>query len=212
MPKKSVDLAGKTRGAERKPRLVPSAPKGLPVVYQLKIVLKDVKPAIWRRFQVAGDISFARLSSIIQIVMGWQDAHLHEFSIGRLCIGVPDPDEPPLGPELTDEETVRLNEVIKDEKVKFAYDYDFGDGWRHELTVEKVLPWEKGAGPPCCLAGKRCCPPEDCGGPWGYKDLLKAIGDPAHPEHGEIMDWLGGDFDPEEFDLESINQALGVLG
>ncbi|MFH1035822.1 MAG: plasmid pRiA4b ORF-3 family protein [Pseudomonadota bacterium] len=191
-------------------RLVEPSARGEAGVYQIKISLKDVKPAIWRRFQVAGDIKFSRLHRAIQIIMGWTDSHLHEFSAGGKHIGVPDPEDP-ASDEIINEKLVKLNEVVKGEKAKFIYEYDFGDGWRHELVVEKLLPGEQGVRLPLCLAGKRNCPPEDCGGPWGYEDMLKAIGNPGHPEYEDLMEWLGGEFDPEEFDLQGINQALSRL-
>ena len=210
MPKKIAGSTGDKKSARANLRLVEPAPKGQANVYQLKIVLKDIKPSIWRRFQVAGDIRFSDLSRVIQIVMGWQDAHLHVFQVGEKPIGVPDP-EFPSSDEIINEADVRLNQVVKGEKIKFTYEYDFGDGWQHELTVEKVLAGEQGEPLPRCLAGKRNCPPEDCGGPWGYADLLKALADPGHPEHDEIMTWLDGEFDPEKFDMEELNQLLRII-
>ncbi|MBI5522559.1 MAG: plasmid pRiA4b ORF-3 family protein [Desulfarculus sp.] len=210
MAPKPAGSSGPKKGALPKLRLVEPAPKGEAGVFQIKITLKDVKPAIWRRFQVAGDVKFFKLSRIIQMVMGWHGGHLHEFVVGGKHIGVPDPDFPALD-EIINEKSLRLNEVVKDEKAKFFYEYDFGDGWRHELVVEKILPRDKELRLPRCLAGKRNGPPEDCGGPWGYMDLVKAIANPNHPEHDEITEWLGFEFDPEEFDLEGINMALSKL-
>lgn len=102
----------------------------------------------------------------------------------------------------------RLNQVVSQEKTKFAYDYDFGDGWRHEILVGKILPEETGVPYPTCLTGKRTCPPEDCGGIWGYAELLEIINDPEHEEYEERIEWLGDGFDPESFDANEVNGAL----
>jgi len=105
-------------------------------------------------------------------------------------------------------ETIKLSRFIKKEKTEFTYTYDFGDGWEHDIVIEKILPPEKGKKYPICIDGKRACPPEDCGGPWGYRDLLKVIANPKHKEYKNMMEWLGGSFDPEQFDAEETSQAL----
>lgn len=102
----------------------------------------------------------------------------------------------------------RLKKHMRREGQKFRYEYDFGDGWEHEVLLEKILPVAAGVQYPRCLKGKRACPPEDCGGAWGYEDLLKALADKNHPDHEMYLEWLGGEFDPEEFDLEWINEML----
>ena len=104
-----------------------------------------------------------------------------------------------------------LQQVVSRVKDKLIYEYDFGDSWEHELLVEKILPLEEGKRYPVCLTGKRACPPEDCGGIWGYASLLEAIRDPEHPEHEEMVDWVGGEFDPEAFDLDEVNRELQNL-
>jgi hypothetical protein len=174
-------------------------------VYQLKVTLIDSKPPIWRRVQVPSDISMAQLHAILQIVMGWTDSHLHQFVVGGQNIGIPDPD---FGMEVRNERTVKLSQCVRGEKSKFMYEYDFGDSWQHQILIEKILTAEPGARYPICLAGKRACPPEDCGGVWGYDTLLETIRDPNNPEHDDMIEWLGGDFDPEAFDLEEINREL----
>ena len=107
-----------------------------------------------------------------------------------------------------DEDAVTLAQVCPKAKSKLTYEYDFGDGWRHVIEVQKIVEPEPGVGYPVCQAGKRACPPEDCGGPWGYGDLLAAIDDPGHEQHEELLDWLGGEFDPGAFDLEAVNAIL----
>ena len=177
-------------------------------IYQLKITLKESKPPIWRRIQVPANITLHKLHAILQCVMGWYDYHLYGFRIAGIEYGIPDPDGDFDEFDLKDSRRARLNKVISGEKAVFTYDYDFGDGWEHQILVEKILPAESGVQYPVCLAGKRACPPEDCGGIGGYEDLLKIIRNPAHEEYEEMMEWLGGPFDPEEFDIEDINPYL----
>jgi hypothetical protein len=113
--------------------------------------------------------------------------------------------------DIEDEKRVKLGELIFAEKEKFIYEYDFGDSWEHEILVEKIFPIEKGGQYPICLKGKRACPPEDCGGIWGYSEFLDAIEDVSHPEHDDMLEWIGGEFDPEEFDVGSINKGLKYI-
>lgn len=175
------------------------------MAYQLKITLKNIRPPIWRRIQVNGDITLFKLHRIIQAVMGWYDYHLHRFEIYGIEYGVPTPDD--FYP-VKNEKRVKLSKLVTEENDRFLYEYDYGDSWEHEILVEKILPAEKGMYYPVCIKGKRACPPEDVGGAWGYADFLEAIRDPDHPEHEDYANWLEEDFDPEEFDLEEINRML----
>ncbi|OGQ71207.1 MAG: hypothetical protein A2W73_08795 [Deltaproteobacteria bacterium RIFCSPLOWO2_12_55_13] len=174
-------------------------------IYQLKITLKESRPPIWRRFQVRSDVTLAKLHRIIQEVMGWFDGHLHQFIVGRIYYGVPDPDDLS---ETRDERKVRLDQILSVPGRKIVYEYDFGDGWEHEIVLEKILSPDPKTRYPRCLDGARACPPEDCGGIYGYADFLEAIRNPEHEEHEEMLEWIGGEFDPEEFDLEAVNQSL----
>ena len=178
------------------------------VVYQIKVTLKGSKPPIWRRMQVASETTLAQLHHILQGVMGWEGSHLHQFVIGGIPYG-----EPEMRGELEAEDarTVTLDSLVRGEQLTFLYKYDFGDSWEHELRIEKTLPREGGKRYPVCLTGKRACPPEDCGGIWGYADFLEAIHDPKHPEHDEMLAWVGGEFDPDAFDLEEVNTQLQSL-
>ena len=180
-------------------------------IYQLKITLKDVKPLIWRRLMVKGDITLYRLYIILLEVMGWSGGHLHGFRIKGRHYGKPDPEFDSFD-EIIDEKRFKLKNVIQDEKEKFTFEYDFGDGWEHEVVVEKILPYKQGIKCPVCLKGARACPPEDCGGTGGYKNFLKAILDPNHPEHESSMERMGGSFDSERFDLEKVNKLLKDVG
>jgi hypothetical protein len=179
-----------------------------PSIYQLKITLQDSRPPIWRRLQVRGDITLAKLHRLIQEAMGWYDSHLHQFIVGETYYGVPDPDDLP---EIKDERRVRLDQVVSSPKQGFIYEYDFGDGWEHVIIIEKILNPESGVHYPLCLDGARACPPEDCGGIGGYTRFLKAIHDPKHKEHKEMVEWIGVEFDPEEFDVDLVNQQLKTI-
>lgn len=174
-------------------------------IYQLKITLRDSRPPIWRRVLVPGGFSLRKLHQVVQIAMGWTDSHLHQFAVGGINYGEPHPDDEM---EMNDERRFTLDQVAPREKSKFTYEYDFGDGWDHEILVEKILPPEPGVKYPLCVKGKRACPPEDVGGVWGYDTFLKAIRDPDHEEHDSYLEWIGGEFDPEAFDLDEINQEL----
>ena len=175
-------------------------------IYQLKVTLKRIRPPIWRRVQVPGDIGLAALHGVIQTVMGWYDCHLHAFTIdGELFYQDRETAQECGGRVIG---RTRLNQVVQHEKARFLYEYDFGDSWEHEILVEKILPPEPGIAYPRCLAGKRACPPEDVGGTWGYEELLSAIADPDHPERDEMLEWVGDAFDPEAFDVEAMDMAL----
>ena len=179
-----------------------------PGVYQIKVTLKGSRPPIWRRIQVISDTTLAQLHRLLQCVMGWEDAHLSQFVISGIMYG-----DPRLLGELDAEDarTVPLATLGLREKGKFLYEYDFGDSWEHELLVEKILPRDEGKRYPVCLTGKRACPPEDCGGIWGYASFLEAIRDPEHPEHDEMLEWVGGEFDPDIFDLDEVTRELQRL-
>jgi hypothetical protein len=179
-----------------------------PVVYQIKVTLKGSKPPIWRRMQVTSETTLAQLHRILQRVMGWESYHLYQFVVGGMEYGDPSMLEEMEG---EDARRVTLATLVRGEQDTFLYEYDFGDGWDHELRIEKVLPFEAGKRYPVCLTGKRACPPEDCGGIWGYAGFLDAIQDPQHPEHEEMLAWVGGEFDPEAFDRDKVNKELQRL-
>lgn len=174
-------------------------------VHQLKITLKGIRPPIWRRIQVPSTTTLAQLHLLLQGVMGWSNYHLHEFIIDGEHYGEASPDDyEPTQPEAR----VVLGKMFPEAGWKFRYWYDFGDDWTHDILVEKILPADPAQIYPQCLTGKRACPPEDCGGPYGYQELLEILKDPSDPEHQERLEWLGGDFDPEAFDLDEVNRFL----
>ena len=176
-------------------------------VYQLKVSLKQIAPPIWRRIVVPDNISLDILHVIIQLCMGWNGSHLHEFDINDRHYSLPDEEDEFYDFNNLDESDFKLNTLGFKEGSKFTYTYDFGDGWEHSILVEKISPAETGVKLPVCLKGKRACPPEDVGGAWGYADFLEALHDPNHEDHEDCLEWAG-DFDAEYFNLTEVNQAL----
>lgn len=179
-------------------------------IFQLKVTLSDAKPPIWRRILVPADITLGRLHEVLQLVMGWTDSHLHQFVARGEVYGVPDEEEEDslLGCSTKDENRAIVSDLLWLEKDFLIYEYDFGDGWEHKVTLEKRLPYDLSLPLPSCLKGKRACPPEDCGGVWGYKDVLEIVNDPSHPEYADMVEWLGEDFEPEFFDASEVNHLL----
>lgn len=177
-------------------------------IYQLKVTLRDSRPPIWRRLQVSGDISLEDLHWIVQTAFGWTNSHLHQFIIGRQYYSLPEFELDEYNEKIGDESRVKLDQLKLKPKSKFVYEYDFGDSWEHEILVEKLVEKEEGASYPRCIEGKRAGPPEDCGGVWGYERLQKVIKDEDDPEHEDMMEWLGGSFDPEHFDQEEVNEQF----
>jgi hypothetical protein len=172
--------------------------------HQLKMTLQDIDPPIWRRVLVPSEYTLFDLHCVIQTVMGWEDCHLHEFTIKRQRYSLPDPDAFTVSDALS-ENHVRLADVAT-LRTKFIYHYDFGDSWRHAILVEKVDP-ELDPPVPQCIAGARACPPEDCGGPWGYAEKVRVASSDGDEDADEQREWLG-DYDPELFELEVVNKQL----
>ena len=193
-----------TKDAPRSPRH-----RTAPAWLQLKIELTCLRPVIWRRIVVPETIRLDILHEVIQEVMGWSDSHLHEFEIGKERYGVSDPDFD-FGYSVCSETTARLGAVLMEKKT-FRYVYDFGDGWEHRIKVEKKLPPDPDRKTVLCLSGANACPPDDVGGPPGYENFIEAISQPDHPEHEEMLDWIGGSFDPAAFDLKRTNARLGTI-
>lgn len=179
-------------------------------ILQLRIELKDVNPPVWRRVLVEDGISFHKLHKIIQAAVGWFECHLYEFRVGKSYITVitDDMDE---DADIEDSRELTLRRLSFKEGARFTYMYDFGDEWLHEVHVEKILEPAEGAVYPYCIDGSGNCPPEDVGGPWGYEDFLDAIRDPAHPQHKDCMEKVGGSFDPDGFKLTDANERLGKI-
>jgi hypothetical protein len=181
-------------------------------LFQLKVTLRGVsKPPVWRRVLVPVTMTLGELHQVIVRVMGWDGGHLHVFSDGMFKYGTPDGE---LGHQ--DEDDFELDGVLSDPGDRLSYTYDFGDDWEHDIRLEKVLPSDAATAVPTCLAGRGACPPEDCGGVWGYASLKEAIADPVQEEHRELLEWLGledpSDFDPAAFDLDDANARVSGAG
>ena len=174
--------------------------------YQLKVTLKDSDPAIWRRIAVPEDMTLARLHAVLQISMGWENDHMHAFRVGKQQFG-----ERGMLDGAKDESKVCLSEVFAKVGSKIVYEYDFGDSWEHDIVLEAKLSETAQVAAPVCVEGQRACPPEDCGGIYGYADMLEAISDKKHPEYKQLREWLGGPFDPERFDPRAVNNRLKQL-
>lgn len=172
-------------------------------IFQLKISLEDISPPIWRRVQTS-DCTLEDLHQIIQMVMDWDDMHMHAFAINGEQYG-----NFRRGGEFDyDSRFVWISEVVEERQSQFHYDYDFGDNWRHVIEVEKTLPAEEGIRYPRCVDGVCACPPEDSGGPYDYPFFLEKLQDPDHEEHADALEWVGEGFDPEAFDLDEANKGL----
>jgi hypothetical protein len=173
--------------------------------YVVVISLMEIQPAIWRRLIVPASISLKQLHVALQTAMGWSNYHLHQFEtqVGRF--GTPDPDYPD---GTLNEARVRLDRFLCRVGDRIEYEYDFGDGWVHELRLEKIIGPVDGDVAVECVDGARACPPEDVGGPHGYMEFLRAIRDRAHPDHARMVEWIGGKFDSERFDAKAVNRAL----
>jgi len=177
-------------------------------VYQIKVVLLETEPSIWRRFVVPSSVTLHRLHLILQDVMGWSNYHLYRFQIGREEYGEPHPDNEFNELNFKNSRRTKLGQVVTKKGDVFRYEYDFGDSWEHMLLVEDILENQPDMRYPVCLTGERACPPEDCGGPYGYADLLETIAEPGHEDYDDMMTWLGGHFDPNTFNIEIANLKL----
>lgn len=179
------------------------------IVYQLHISLSGSNPPVWRRIQVLGSTHLGDLHDILQAVMGWKNENFYQFIIHDRCYGDGDLGS---GDARSDAESVTLGSLVKRPKIQFLYEYDFNDGWEHEILVEKIrpVPDTEAAAFPLVIEGESACPPEDCGGILGYFEILEALRDPEHPAYEELRRQYG-DFDPEKFDLESANAAVHAL-
>ena len=175
--------------------------------YQLKVTLVDSKPPIWRRVLVQNNIALDKLHLVLQILMGWTNSHLHQFIFDGVFYGIQDNDFG-VDMDVENEEKYKLNQLLKFEKDMLKYKYDFGDGWEHKILLEKIVPFEKNNKLPLCIKGKRACPPEDCGGVWGYEELLHTLSNKKDPEYDSMLEWLGGEFNSETFDIEETNQMF----
>jgi hypothetical protein len=174
-------------------------------VLSLKVTLRNTKPPIWRRIVMPGTMNLYDLHTAIQVTMGWEDSHLHAFDVGGRQYG-----DPATTDDVADEASLTLNGLVKSGISRFRYSYDFGDDWEHDVLIEKAPAANSATAYPACVAGKRSCPPEDCGGPWGYEQLLTILADPGHKQYEEQREWIGEDFDPEAFSVSEADTILAA--
>ncbi len=181
-------------------------------IHRVKATLRGAKPPIWRRFEVTSDTTLQRLHRVIQIGFEWQDYHLHVFDTTAGRYGIPDPDGEL---EVRSDANKKLSAVADWPGDRIRYTYDFGDWWELDIVVEAVLPAEAGLRYPRCTGGRRAAPPEDCGGVWGYADLLNILADPRHEEYQARLEWLGirtgAEFDAGAFDCDAVNLDLAIM-
>ncbi|MDQ4104833.1 MAG: plasmid pRiA4b ORF-3 family protein [Actinomycetota bacterium] len=178
-------------------------------IHTIKVSLRYMQPPVWRRLQIPSGTNLAELHHIIQAAMGWDDCHLHQFEVnGRYYA------DPEHMLEVTGDEA-RGTLAGMNVGDRFAYWYDFGDEWWHDIEVESVDQTQPGLMYPRCVTGSRACPPEDSGGPWGFDELMRALGDEKHRQHELHTEWMRrighSRYDPAHFDLDEINEALARL-
>jgi hypothetical protein len=178
-------------------------------IYQIQIALRGFKPKIWRRILVQSDLLLNELHRIIQTTMGWTNSHLHQFIKDKTYYKMHHPDDDFWG-EMNDVDykKIKISDLLKNEKDKIVYEYDFGDSWEHDVILEKILPFDEKFKYPICLKGMMHCPPEDVGGIWGYENMLEILQQPEHEEYDSYIEWLGGEFRPEDFDIDEVNDML----
>lgn len=205
----TIDAAG-TRGTDATVIPFPGNPlAAFARVHQLKVTLRGIQPRVWRRVVVAASEPLHHLHEVIQAAFGWYNSHLHMFDVDGVDYGIPHPDD---WTPVEDERRVPISQIIGARKL--VYTYDIGDAWTHDIMVEKTFEVGDPDTPstvPDCIGGSRACPPEDCGGPWGYQELLSVLADSNHPERQGRLDWLGGDFDPEHFDPREFAEDLRLV-
>ena len=185
-----------------------STRKAVPSLYELSVKLLEIEPRIWRRFTVPSGIRLCCLHDVLQVVVGWTDAHAHQFEKHDRCWGVIEYDH---DPDMENEARMPLDKILSEVGMSLMYVYDFGDNWKHEVTVERILPLRLETLPLRCLAGERRCPPEDVGGVPGYEEFLNVVFEPNHENFEPYRRWAGGPFQAEEFNIAAVNAILSKI-
>ena len=185
-------------------------------LYQIKVELLGTKPVIWRRILVRSDVNLGMLHAIVQLTMGWTNSHLHHFFVDNTRYSDPELEDGDWGFEGEEkpmnEREHAICDVVRPGHFEIKYEYDFGDSWEHILAIERLEKESAGfQGFALCMAGERACPPEDCGGISGVANLLETIKHPNHAEYEETMEWLGGRYNPDAFDVAKVNKCLKKL-
>jgi len=174
-------------------------------IYQLKLTLRGIRPPIWRRIETPATVSLFDLHRTLQAAMGWTDTHLHQYIQDGVYYGPPDRE---FGQDIVSERRTLLKDVLNRPKARLLYEYDFGDGWEHDVILEAIIDADPAAKYPRVTGGRRSCPPEDSGGPYRYPEIIAALDDARHPEHESMREWVGEHFAPERFDLVTANDRL----
>jgi hypothetical protein len=214
-------LASGLPGSDQPPSRRRPQSRGAAVTYRVRVDLKDTKPPLWRRLELASDLFLDEFHHVIQVAFGWSDSHLHGFASGPsyyspateryLC-----PFDVAEGEGGIPEEDVRLDEVLANPGDKLFYAYDYGDDWQHVIALEAVLPRAAAAPRAACTAGRRRGPAEDCGGVYVY-EMVEAASDPGNPGRADaaadFADMFGSEIDVADmtgnaFDMDEINEAL----
>ena len=185
-------------------------PSNMPA-FTFKIDLLHSEPLVTRTFKVSSESTLFLLHHIIQVVMGWKNAHLYEFTIDTLRFTDTRIIDEDFG-DFTDVKTLMLEDVFPQVGAKAHYLYDFGDGWEHQLELIQISQGPQNELMPSVVSGQNACPPEDCGGVYGYKEMIKIIEDPTHEEHESMIEWVGPRFNPSTFNPITIHKELGALG
>ncbi|HEY3448460.1 MAG TPA: plasmid pRiA4b ORF-3 family protein [Myxococcales bacterium] len=193
--------------ARRKPRIAKQA-----AVFRLRVTLRDVEPPVWRALLVSPGIDLYELHQVIQVAMRWSNSHLHQFETPGAKRTFADPETDfDMTSDPEDEHGVELGMLLTKPGGLLSYEYDFGDGWELEILLEETVQKDPRFATPLCVGGARACPPDDCGGPYGYQGMLEALASPEHPSHDEQVQWIGGFWDPEAFDANEVNRSLREL-
>jgi hypothetical protein len=175
-------------------------------ICQIKVTLLRTVPPIWRRLLVPSNLTMSGLHDLLQLAMGWKDCHSHDFQLGGRSYGAIHLEQ--VGPDNLNERKVRLHQVFPRIRAKVVYTYDFGDCWRHAVILERCLQADPNMSYPACTGGAGACPPEDCGGVGGFYSLLRTLRNPQHELYKQLLEWVGGNYDPEVFSIEAVNRVL----
>jgi len=179
-------------------------------IIELRVVLYGIKPSVYRTIQIQASATFYHLHMALQEAFGWHDGHLHSFMLDGEEIGMNEFNEFEED-EVQDEHSIHLSKKLFREKQKFIYLYDFGDNWKHQITVTKFIEAKEGTFYPRCVRGARNTPPEDCGGIWGFEEFKKIMSDKNHPEYEEMKEWYGGEYDSDHFSKEVLNERYKMI-
>ena len=184
---------------------MPTYPPAYGDQFTLRVTLRHITTAVWRLLHVPAQTSLGHLHEVLQVAFGWQNSHLHDFTVGKIRFGMVDVEDEIFA---VDEHAAPLGAVAR-ASTQMVYRYDFGDDWEHDIVVENVKP--NGGDSITCSAGARACPPEDCGGPPGYENVLRVLSDPNDDEFASVKEWVGRKFNPERFDSAAVSKRLAAL-